>query len=530
MRYLLLLGCMYAYTLAAQPSPGAGSIEGRILNSLTGTPIRKATVRLMGNRIAAARIFLNAETDAEGRFQFTGLPSGIYRLFASRTGFRDRSARRDFSLNSDDRVADAEIRLPPQGTISGRVLDEADDPETDATVAVFKQVYRNGGKQWEWLHSYPANDAGEYRVPNLAPGRYVLQANVQRPQPDSHYGNDDSPAKPKMFYYPVYYQAASTQREALPVEVGVGADIRGIDFRIFKTTRPPSVHVRGRITGMPPGSTISVTLASADESLFGVNSTLASAPDYVFGLTVPPGQYTIRANVHSGSPEAYGNGSLNITGDVDGVVVAMNPPPEITGRISLAESGSRVGLHGVRVILHAPYQSGDQEVRSDDSGKFVFAKPFIPFFRYTLNVEPRSIPAGCFVQEVKLGGQEISSDDFEILASSQLQIVISNKAGTIGGSVADAEGKPFPNAIVTLIPTDGKSRPMKQSSDNSGNFRFAGLRPGKYKLFAWEQVDNDLWPDPEFHKKYEDRATEITVGPSETQTAQLHLIVVDEMK
>jgi hypothetical protein len=147
-----------------------------------------------------------------------------------------------------------------------------------------------------------------------------------------------------------------------------------------------------------------------------------------------------------------------------------------------------------------------------------------------MNVDPRSIPDGCFIQEVKLGGQEVSRDDFEILASTQLELVLSSTAGTISGSVLDADGKPFPNAIVTLIPPDGKSRPVRQSADSESNFRFTGLRPGKYKLFAWEQVDNDLWPDPEFRKNYEDRATEIAVGPSETQTAQLRVIVAEEMK
>jgi hypothetical protein len=66
--------------------------------------------------------------------------------------------------------------------------------------------------------------------------------------------------------------------------------------------------------------------------------------------------------------------------------------------------------------------------------------------------------------------------------------------------------------------------------DDNGNFQFTGVRPGKYKLFAWEEVDNDLWQDPEFRKKYENRANEITVGPSETQNTQLRVIAAEEMK
>jgi hypothetical protein len=57
-----------------------------------------------------------------------------------------------------------------------------------------------------------------------------------------------------------------------------------------------------------------------------------------------------------------------------------------------------------------------------------------------------------------------------------------------------------------LIPEDSRSRPERRV------------------------VDDDLWQDPEFRKKYESWATEITVGPSETQTTQLRLIAAEEMK
>jgi hypothetical protein len=67
--------------------------------------------------------------------------------------------------------------------------------------------------------------------------------------------------------------------------------------------------------------------------------------------------------------------------------------------------------------------------------------------------------------------------------------------------LSDDDGKPFPNSPVTLIPADGKSRPVKQSVDDDGNFKIAGLRPGTYKLFAWEEVDDGAWQDPEFRKK-----------------------------
>ena len=142
----------------------------------------------------------------------------------------------------------------------------------------------------------------------------------------------------------------------------------------------------------------------------------------------------------------------------------------------------------------------------------------------------RSIPEAFFVREIRLGGQEISPDDFEVVASGQLEIVFSNTAGKIAGSVADVDGKPFPGSIVTLLPRDGRSWPAKQAADEAGNFEFPGLRPGKYSLFAWEEVDDDVWQDAEFRKKHEGRATEVTVGPGETRNVQLRVIGAEELK
>jgi hypothetical protein len=203
---------VFACFLAAQPNPGAGSIEGHVFNTVTGAPLRKATVVLSA---PAAPIRLVGDTDAEGRFQFSGLPPGTYRLSGSRTGFLDRQARRPILLGANDQVTDAEIRLPPQSVITGHVLDEDGEPVDRARVWIYKQTYRNGSRQWDRLNTASeTNDTGEYRFPNLTPGRYLLQAYNTLPQTDNRYGSP-----PKKFYVPAYYPNAPSQQQALAEEV-----------------------------------------------------------------------------------------------------------------------------------------------------------------------------------------------------------------------------------------------------------------------------------------------------------------------
>src|ERR1700730_10311694 len=112
MKHVLLAGFVCACELAAQPKPGTGSIGGHVFDSVTGAPIRKASVSLMGYQ---AQVWLTADTDAQGRFEFTALPAGTYNASAKHSGFLDHAARRPVILGEDGHVADAEVRLPPQG-------------------------------------------------------------------------------------------------------------------------------------------------------------------------------------------------------------------------------------------------------------------------------------------------------------------------------------------------------------------------------------------------------------------------------
>ncbi len=519
MNRFFLAGFVSACTLAAQSTPGTGAIQGHVVNAVTSVPVRRATVIL-----TSPQVRLVAATDAQGTFQFTALPPGTYRLSGARAGFLDHPARRPIILGPNDQFKDAEIRLPPQSVLAGHVLDEEGEPVDRARVWIYKQVYRESRKSWDRLNTAPeTNERGEYRFPNLTPGRYLLQALDQRPPVDSQFGNP-----PKSVYVPAYYPNAVTQLQAAPVLLGVGAEVNGIDIHLFKVARPPSVRVRGRAAGISSGSgtIVAVNLAPSDGSLFGYAGAQASPPDYVFDLRVPPGQYTLTGSVYSGLPDIYGTATLTVTGDVEGAQLIMRPVPQVTGRISFAEGGQG-NLANVTVVLaalSANLPSGDFQLRSDAAGRL---SPFPPALsrpaHFTL-VNVRSLPEGYFVQEMKLAGQAISPDDFEIQSSAELEIILGNTAAKITGAVTDADSKPVPGSIVILISADGKSRPAKQQADDSGNFQFANLRPGSYKLFAWEDVDDDLWPDPEFRAKYDSRAADVTVGPREMPAVQLRVI------
>jgi hypothetical protein len=61
-------------------------------------------------------------------------------------------------------------------------------------------------------------------------------------------------------------------------------------------------------------------------------------------------------------------------------------------------------------------------------------------------------------------------------------------------------------------------------TEPSGAFSLTGVAPGKYKAFAWRQVDVDAWENPEFLAPYEGRGKTLTVAPGSTQAIDLVVI------
>ncbi len=521
MRYVRLALFVSALPLAAQLQPGAATIEGRVLNSASSAPIARVTVTLYTPGPG-----LVAETDGQGRYRFTGLPPGRYRVSAHRTGFIDRSFgdRQPILLDRDQNLTVDDLRLPPQGVITGRVFQEDGDPVAGAQVALLKQVWRDGKKRWLPASMTVSNDAGEYRIANLSPGRYLIQVVSRWLIPNTRFGGAlDTSDKPEMTYAPVYYPNAPSEQAASPVEVSVGADLRGIDIHLFKS---PSYRVRVAVAGNVAAS-IRLLPISGDSAY---SASTATAPaDFHFELRgILPGAYTLIARPLHGI-DGFGSQTVNVAGDVNGIVITIAPPVDLTGQITVAENGGDIKLQNINVLLQPDdIVSGHQyNAHTDAAGKLRFNTPVTPgHFKLVVT----ALPETCFVQSVKFGGQAMTLEDVSISAPAPLDIVLSNTAGKVTGTAIDKDGKPFARAIVTLFSDVPGERPFSRDSNTSGSFTFSGVPPGSYKLYAWDGVESGEWEDPDFRKPFDDRAVDVKLGSSDTQTVQAHVIVIEAGK
>src|SRR5579862_8254150 len=121
---------LFAQASAVKP----GSVEGVVTNSVTGEPVKKATVMLQGavRPGESEPTMSTATTDAGGHFHFDNVESGLYSISANRDGFmtlRSRAASIDtIAVAEEQHVQDVTLKLTPLGVVSGHVLDENGEP------------------------------------------------------------------------------------------------------------------------------------------------------------------------------------------------------------------------------------------------------------------------------------------------------------------------------------------------------------------------------------------------------------------
>jgi hypothetical protein len=83
---------------------------------------------------------------------------------------------------------------------------------------------------------------------------------------------------------------------------------------------------------------------------------------------------------------------------------------------------------------------------------------------------------------------------------------------------------------VALVP----NRPRWQEdfrhvvTDPSGRFEWIGIPPGEYKAYAWDEVEDGEWNDPDFLRQFAKQAEAVTVEPNGHASVDVKLGVSDQ--
>jgi protocatechuate 3,4-dioxygenase beta subunit len=523
------------------------SIEGQVMNSLTGEPVRKAHVTLNGmgspnSRGVAGPLTYGAVTDAGGRFTIQDIEPGSYFMVAERNGFTDGQSGRwgpghsptTVTLNPGQHTSDIVFRLVPHGVITGRVLDEDGEPVQNVQVNVLRYRFFRGKRQLVPSGGSGTDDLGEYRIFGLEPGKYYLSANYRRW--NMMMAQDRTPGgAPEEGYAPTYFPGTTDPAGAVAIEVSAGAMLGGTDLTLRKIR---TVRIRGRVANATGGGLPSHTMLRLmpRNSAFGgffpqaFTEALRNRGGTFEFRGVAPGAYMVwpqwsdeGQGYSSMQPVDVGNNNL------DDVTVLLSRGVELKGQVR-SEGPGDVSLGNLVIGLEPKEMVQRRVVKTNDDGSFAIQN--VPADHYWVNVY--GFPPAYYLKSVRMGDADSLESGLDTTqgAAGTLEITIGGNGGQIEGSAADSKQKPASGAVVALVPDAPRRERLMlfktAATDTTGHFSITGIAPGEYKLFAWEQIEEGAYQDPEFLKVYENQGQAVTIREGSRETAPLKVISVSD--
>lgn len=487
-RAALLLFCCAC--LRAQPA----AIGGVVVNQATGEPMAGVHVRFLaaGSASEAQLQPYGAVSDRGGRFSVIGLPAGLYFVSAQLRGFfrmppKSQPPLSRVSLKAGQQLTDLKIEMAQAATISGRVLDDNGDP-----VRANVQVENETERPIDFGHNGRSDERGEFRI-SVAPGKYYLIAQpngvgiVMRSEPERRTDGTTDPV-----YGRTYYPGSAAKAKAVLVEVAAGAELTGMDIHLAQKPRGGSISGMVNVGAEAGGMNI-VTLFSGDgpRRMKG-SSTTGVGPDGYFQFSnLEPGAYRLLAWHRDDKSRMY---SLPVDISVDGndltdVNLALAPAEEMTGTL---EMPGGAGLEKLSVSLVVTPMGLLGETASsgavDKSGTFRVTN--IAPLRYRVQVTP--MPENAYLKSVRWNGAEAPNGELDLSHGSQglsLKIAIGLNGGQISGKLLDTNGEPVGGVrVMVLLVNDPKAIDMERSPKmaDDGTYRIQAIRPGKYRLLAFD--------------------------------------------
>jgi hypothetical protein len=550
----LILG---AFVLASAQEPASAqvsSIAGTVVKEPGSQPLKKVLLQVVAENQKEGGNYTTS-TDADGRFHIENVVPGRYRIFIEKTGFvgvNEHGVKSDvniFTVQAGQAVEDLLFRMLPTAVISGRITDEDGDPMSGVRVVALKK--KPGKSTRESVGTEATNDLGEYRLAGLFAGQYWIvamppvdfrdyekqekslagEAQAGGGHPDTRYVNT---------YYPGTYDAML----ASPVMLKAG-DEMPVNFTLVPAR---TYRVRGIVTGITAAQKPSVELFSKAGDSYRANAN-EIGPGGAFEVRgVAPGSYVVRSSTPTESQSFTAHQDVSIVAaDVDGLKLTPLPSFTLSGHLHI--EGASADLTQYSANLR-------QAELPDDPGFFMSLDFFgtnAPVDRLG-NFEWKNVTSGnyivqvyggdgqgFFLKSVKLGERNIETG-FTASGPATLDLVVSTKGGTIEGAVVLREKEkdadtdhvnnehvnddhPTANATVVAVPEE-KYRKLPDrfgigSTDQHGHFTIRGVAPGSYTLYAWQDLEEGVYRDPDFLKSQEANGTAVKVEEGSHQRVEL---------
>jgi carboxypeptidase family protein len=515
----------------AAPPAGKGIIRGVVTALDTGKPIRNATIVVQSQYEIPTLDMFSVFTDAQGRYEFSGLKPGQYGLSARKAGYlslsygqtRVNGSSRLVTLSESTPLDKIDFALPLAGVIVARITDQFGDPVRGVMVRPFVQRFAEGRRQLSSLGLSGAgavtDDRGETRIYGLAPGDYYVAAMAD-------FGVMWRGDVETLF--PGTLDVASAQT----VRVGAGQEV----FATFPIQRARPGSLSGRIVnsdGGPPSSP-SVFLEQVQLSGGGSSRPINLTPDGSFREeNLPPGNWMIVAK----EPE-YGSARVQLLGDaVQGITVTTRKAAAVRGRVKFEGAAPPANPVALYVTFDGPrtFVSGAGFVRSAEGLGAIRATPEE---QWAFEAQISGVGAirarvpGWILKAVLLDGKDVTDTPLDFGAAysgKPVEVVLTQRRGEVSGVVQNDRGQLTSDYQVVLFPEDEMQwTPFSRAfavggPDQQGRFTIQNLPPARYFAAAVASLAPGDERNPEVLSRLRGGATSFELSEGESRTVSLRL-------
>jgi hypothetical protein len=535
----------------AAPVAGTAVIRGRIFASDTGRPLRRARIQVTAPELAGDD--RTTSTNAEGRYEIRDLPAGRYTITVNRSGYLRLSygQRRPYEQGKPLQLADrqavenVDFTLPRMSLITGRVLDEANEPIAGVRVMAMRSAYFEGARKLVPAFAPLAvtDDAGQYRLLGLTPGTYYVEAETRETWTVTEQGIERV-----MGYARTYFPGTTGISDARRVTVGVGEEMSNIDLALIPGRAADVSGMALDSQGRPlAGRQVQVLQdfrAPGGMRMVNMQQGAAIAGDGSFRIrNLPPGDYKLQVQNNTdvggvGVQEAAAT-PITIDGvDIDNIGLITSVGWSVIGRV-VTDTGDTPNIPPARMrVLARPLSEEGSPVGgpgglNQASGRLKDDWTFIvPALHGPVHLR-LDAPDDWAVKAILQDGVDVTDRVFDLNGSDTLgdiQIVITNKVSSVTGALTDDKGAPTTDGTIIVFASEADrwaedSRFVRSARpDQQGKFQIKGLPAGDYLAVGIDYVEDGMWNDPEYLESVRRYGEKVRLGDAGSQTIALKLV------
>ncbi|HEY6344695.1 MAG TPA: carboxypeptidase-like regulatory domain-containing protein [Bryobacteraceae bacterium] len=501
-----------------------GSVDGTVVNSVTGVGISGATVYLI------SATHYETVTDGAGTFQFSGIKPGDYVAHAEKSLFTPAPATSfpppRIHVGPGKDPVRLRFELLPPATLRGRVFG------IDGKPAAHAKVDLGGGI------IVTANEDGSFLFENVEPRSYTLTA---RPPAASTAFMQEGV---RMEILPTYFPSVLDSNSAQQIRVQPGSDQGGFDIQLQAA---PVYRVQGVVLGPEGKPEAKAVVEVLSKTIGGDPSPFFSVPFGPFSIagstraasyaliepavtkadgsfefpSMPAGDWTLRAesdavDVPGAQHQVQFHGTEDIRlgrTDVDDVQIQLLPVFDLDFGVEYAD-GSPAPQNRALVAFD-PVDGGirpsggarQNRVENLQAGMY--------------RISDRMMFDGVhYTARVLVGDTDVTGQPVQLSPSSPPIRLILGPAATLRGVVDKGEGAAVILWPQTTMPGDfGRSI----SCGAGGVFEMRGLPPGDYYAIAVERYGAPEMTTAAYLRGMIPRATSVRIEEGATVSLDLNL-------